>query len=267
MQNFPFMPLTSDMGLSPTTPLIPIGLSQGSNLSLGGLKEMRGWDWLKVIILILLPINAWLAVHFYLYHQKQRALSLRESLKAELSEEARVRQIIHNWFGFKEGQLIRYPFHPSALVFGSHPPVGRGIPILFLNISTRADREIWDLAIKEALNASRYLHVALVHEIGFSKPSKIQELMKGFNNPRLCALVGERWVRQLFGQGFLEGEKAILLILCDGQGIIRAIVPYPERKEFKTWEEQVAYWRPKLHQAVKNALEKFYGKPLGTQGR
>jgi len=230
---------------------------------------MRGWDWFKLIVLILLPINAWLAVHFYIYHQKQKALSLRENLKAELSEEARVRQIIHKWFGFKEGQSIRYPFHPSALVFGSHPPVGMGTPILFLNISTRADKEIWDLAIKEALKASPYLHVVLVHEMwrGLSKPSKIQELIKGFNNPRLSALVGERWVRQLFGQGFIEGEGAILLILCDGQGVIRAIVPYPERKEFKTWEEEVAYWRPKLQQAVKRALEKFYGKPSGAQGR
>jgi hypothetical protein len=228
---------------------------------------MKGQDWLKVIVLILLPINAWLAVHFYLYQQKQRALSLRESLKAELNEEVRIRQIIHKWFGFKEGQPIRYPFHPSVLVFGSHPPVGKGIPILFLNIATRADKEIWDLAIKEALKASPHLHVTLVHEMrrGFGKPSKIQELMKEFDNPRLCALVGERWVRQLFGQGFIEGEGAILLILCDGQGVIRVIVPYPERKEFKTWEEEVAYWRPKLHQAVKRALEKFFGKPSGKQ--
>ncbi len=229
--------------------------------------DMTIRDWLKVIVLILLPVNAWLAVHFYLHQQKQRAV--RESQKVELREEARVRHVIREWFGIKEGQPIRYPFHPSALVLKSHPPIGKGIPILFLNIATRADKEIWDLAIKEALNASPHLHVVLVHEMWrrFSDPSKIQALLQSFNHPRLSALVGERWVRELFGQGFIEGDGAILLILCDGQGIIRAIEAYPERKVFQSWEEEVEYWRPKLHQVVKRVLDKFFPKQPGRGDR
>lgn len=223
---------------------------------------MNLWDWLKVVVLILLPINAWLGVHFYLNWQKQKVF--RENLRAELKREAKTRRILLEWFGFKEGQSFPYPFPYPAWVLGNPPPVKRGFPVLFLNIATRADKEIWGPAIKEALNASPYLYVVLIHELrrglpkSLSDPSKIQALLREFNHPRLSALIGEAWVRGVFGQGFIEG--GILLVLCDGQGIIRAVESYPERKAFQTWEEEVEYWRTKFQQAVKNVLEKFFPK-------
>jgi hypothetical protein len=48
---------------------------------------------------------------------------------------------------------------------------------------------------------------------------------------------------------------------------VRAVEPYPDLKLSPSWEEEVKDWRPKLHQAVKRALEKFFGKPSGKQGR
>jgi len=83
----------------------------------------------------------------------------------------------------------------SSLVSSSHLPIGKGIPILFLNIATCADGEIWDLAIKEALKASHHLHVVLVHEMrrGFSKPSKNSGVNEGVQQSLSC-------IRQLKGR-------------------------------------------------------------------
>jgi len=221
-------------------------------------------DWLKLIVLILLPVNAWLAMTVYLRWQKQKFLE--ESRQRELTgKEAVHRFLREEILGLKEGHRLRYPFPYPAQLLGPLPPIGQGIAVLLLNLSTRADKEIWDSAIKEALEVSPSLHILLLYERrqGSEKPSEIQELLREFPSSRLSAVIGERWVREVFGQGFLGG--GILLVLCDGQGVIRVIVPYPEWKEFKTWEEEIAYWRPKLHQTVKRALEKFFGKPSGKQ--
>lgn len=222
-------------------------------------------DWIKVIVLVLLPINAWLATTAYLRWQNQKFL--RECRQRELKGKESVHRFIREMLGLREGYRLQYPFPYPAQILGPPPPVGQGVPVLFLNISTRANKEIWDLAIKEALEASPSLHVVLLHERFFALGglSKVQELLREFPRARLSVLSGERWVRGVFGQGFLKGS--LLLFLCDGQGIVRAIVTYPERKDFKDWGEEVAYWRPNLHQAVKRALEKFFGKPSEVKGR
>jgi hypothetical protein len=38
--------------------------------------------------------------------------------------------------------------------------------------------------------------------------------------------------------------------LCDGQGIVRAVEPFPKLKISPHWEEELEDWRPKLHQTV-----------------
>jgi hypothetical protein len=219
-------------------------------------------DWLKLIVLILLPVNAWLATTVYLRWQKQKFLE--ESRRREFTgKEAVHRFLREEILGLKEGHRLRYPFPYPSQLLGPPPPIGQGIAVLLLNLSTRADKEIWDSAIKEALEASSSLHILLLYERrqGSEKLSKIQELLREFPSSRLSAVIGERWVREVFGQGFLGG--GVLLVLCDGQGVIRVIVPYPERKEFKTWEDESAYWRTKLHKAVKKVVDEFFPREKG----
>ncbi|MCS7188060.1 MAG: hypothetical protein RMK89_14080, partial [Armatimonadota bacterium] len=84
---------------------------------------------------------------------------------------------------------------------------------------------------------------------------KLREMLKHFqNHHRLSILMGE-WVRRAFG-----GEFGIFAILCDGSGVVRIVEPYPELKISPHWGEEVADWRPKLHQAVKKVLDKFFPK-------
>jgi hypothetical protein len=51
--------------------------------------------------------------------------------------------------------------------------------------------------------------------------------------------------------------------------MVRVIVieSYPQLKFSSEWHEEVKDWRPKLQQAVKRALERFYGKLPEAQGR
>ncbi len=56
------------------------------------------------------------------------------------------------------------------------------------------------------------------------------------------------------------GQLGILAFLCDGNGIVRAVEPYPPLKISPDWQEQVADWRPKLHQGIKKMLDKFFPK-------
>ncbi len=149
-------------------------------------------DWLKVVVLILLPVNAWLATTVYLRWQKQKFLE--ECRQRELTG----REVVHRFvrekvIGLKEGNRLRYPFPYPAQLLGPPPPVGQGVGVLFLNLSTRADKEIWGPAIKEALKASSLLHIALLHEThrGLRRPSGVQRLLREFHSPCLSAIIGE----------------------------------------------------------------------------
>ncbi len=64
------------------------------------------------------------------------------------------------------------------------------------------------------------------------------------------------WVHGVFG----SYDDGILLVLCDGNGVVRAIEPYPNLKRSPSLKDEVADWRPKLHQAVKKVLDKFFPK-------
>lgn len=214
--------------------------------------KMSSREWLKVIALILVPLNAWLGVLFYLRWQQKVALeypaeeSLKEILQARVS-------YFQDFFGIKEGQFLRYPFPYHYRLYGNPPPFGKGMPVLFLNISWIAEAEIWQPAIYDALKIPN-LHVVLLHwHDGRLEP--IEEMMSRLNHPRLSAIVGF-WVQTVFG----TEHYGILLILCDASGVVRAVEPYPSLRISPTWEEEVSNWRPKLHQAVKKVLDKFFPK-------
>jgi len=223
-------------------------------------------EWLIVIVLILLPINAWLGVFYYLRWQHKIALQRhfsRERMKEEFTP--LIAHFQEN-FNIKEGQRLKYPFPYPTFVYGSSlPPFGRGIPFLFINISWIAEVEIWQPVIQEALNASPYLHVVLLYSLREENPEgrdlelkAIGEMIKKLHHHRLSALAGH-WVRTVFG----TDVHGILLVLCDGDGIVRALELYPHLKESPYWKEEVADWRPKLHQAVKKVLDKFFPKGQG----
>ncbi len=212
-------------------------------------------EWLKVIVLILLPINAWLGVFYYLHWQRQKALwEVLQPVPQEATVVVRHFQERHD---FKVGRRLPYPFPYPTRLIGNPPSVGQGYPVLFVNISWIAAHEVWEPALTEALNASPYLQVVLLYRNeGVVDWKPITEMIQKLNSPRLSVLVGGGWMRSMFGTE-LNGT---LLILCDGQGIIRSIEPYPELKISPYWEEEVKDWRPKLHQAVKKGLDKFFPK-------
>ncbi|MEZ8218610.1 hypothetical protein B0813_002147 [Candidatus Fervidibacteria bacterium JGI MDM2 SSWTFF-3-K9] len=233
-------------------------------------------DWLKLVVLILLPINAWLCLFYYqkrwrwvrMYiegHQREQ-----ETMAMKL-EYLRKRQ---GWL-IKEGLPLRFPHIDQ--VIGKFPPIGRGIPVLFLYISWCAEPEVWDLAVKEALQVNPTLHVALLHDLPTTYKDNREvidtkrlplarqlweKFTKKFQTDRISVLTSRDWWK-----AWGNMEIGILAVICDGRGIVRAIEPYPPLGLSAYWHEEVKDWRPKLHQAVKNALEKFYGKPSGTQGR
>ncbi len=217
---------------------------------------MSSRDWLKVIVLVLLPINAWLGVFHYLHWHRQKAL--REIPKHTQQVMAKMVRYSYERHGIKEGQKLRYPFPYPITLIGNPPPVGQGAPVLFVNISWIAAYEVWQPAIQEALNASPYLHVALL----YCKPEgidlkPIRKMIQQFNHPRLSAFVGGFWMATVFGN---EWNGGFLLFLCDGSGIVRAIEPYPDLKVSPHWKDELADWRPKLHQAVKKVLDEFLPK-------
>jgi len=89
----------------------------------------------------------------------------------------------------------------------------------------------------------------------------IQNMLKHFSSPRVSAIASER-MHYVFG---LE-IGGILAVICDDKGIVRVVEFYPSLKRTPKWSEEVADWRPKLQQAVKRALERFFEKPSGKAG-
>lgn len=85
------------------------------------------------------------------------------------------------------------------------------------------------------------------------------ENVKGFlqssNSPRFSVLLGGDWIHGVFG-----AQMGILLFLCDGQGIVRHVEPYPKLKFPASQDDVASDWQPKLHQAVKKVLDKFFPK-------
>jgi len=226
-------------------------------------------DWLKVIVLILVPVNAWLGVLYYLHWQK-RGKSEPFVTAYRFNTAVRINYFAEKW-GIKEGRHLVYPFpigNTPTLFLGTSPPFGQGRPVLFLNISWIASEEVWQPAIQEALKFSPPLHIILLFDTKESAGKEFEKNVKRlkamlhcFPSRNISAIAGD-WVETVFG-GFLGG---ILVILCDGNGIVRAIEPYPELKNSPYWHEEVKDWRPKLRQAVKRALERFFEKPSGKAG-
>jgi len=221
-------------------------------------------EWLKVIVLLLVPINTWLGVMYYLHWQRWRSFSYRlrqgEQERSMVVRYLRERQGLH----FKVGQRIPYPFPYPVHLIGRLPPVGRGKPVIFLNISWIASLEVWEPAVKEILSFSPPLYLVLLYRKPEGLDDRyIREMVQKLRNPYVSALVGGDWMRRFFDA---EVDR-VLLLLCDEKGIIRHVEYYPKLKLSPYWHEEVKDWRPKLQQAVKRALEKFYGKPSGAQGR
>lgn len=214
---------------------------------------MSHWEWLKVIALVLLPINAWLGMFYYLHWQRQK--ERWEAYQRKLQESVVVARYLQDKLGIKVGQRLHYPFTYPARLIGNPPPVGRGYPVVFIYIAWITDPEVWEPTLQEALNTSPYLYVVLLYR-GETDRKRLMPMIQKFRNPRLSVLVGGGWMGNAFG----DERGGTLLFLCDGQGIIRAVEPYPELKIVPDWEEEVKDWRPKLHQAVKKVLEKFFPK-------
>ena len=215
-------------------------------------------DWTKVIVLILLPINAWLCVILYLYHQKAKYLEISHS-ELIRKDEMIVTKFLREKYGIRTGQQLRLSL-PHPLV-GTPPPLGKGYPVCFINVSGAVFPEVWEPIIFETLKMSPYLYIALLHPVD-GDITTIKEIVQKINNPRLSVISIRLGIERTLG----NYKGGILLILCDGKGIVRVIEPYPSLKVSPYMEREIADWRPKLHQAVKGALERFYRKPL-EQGR
>ncbi len=216
-------------------------------------------DWAKMIVLILLPINAWLLVFLYLNHQKAKYLEETHGEFLRMNEMV-VAKFLREKYSIRIGQQLRLPLSLPSV--GLPPPLGKGYPVCFINISGLILPEVWEPAISEALKVSPYLYVVLLHSVDGDLPT-IKKMFQRINNQRLSAIPIGLGVERTLG----HYRGGILLILCDGSGVVRAVEPYPSLKVSPYMEEEVADWRPKLQQAVKRALEKFYGKPSGAQGR
>ncbi|MCS7187974.1 MAG: hypothetical protein RMK89_13625, partial [Armatimonadota bacterium] len=196
-----------------------------------------------------------LAVLFYLHLQKKWIY--RQWMAEEIREEAVISKYMQETHGLKIGQIFRLSL-PHQFI-GSPPPLGRGYPVCFLNIGAGISKEIWWPSINEALKASPFLHVVLVF---YPPPFErrwdwrpVSQFIQNLGNSRVSAIIGNWQLGRLWGQPMAGG---ILLVLCDGKGVIQAIEPYPHLKISPNWEEEVADWRPKLHQAVKKVLDKFF---------
>lgn len=226
---------------------------------------------IKVIILILIPVNAWLLVLWYVKKQ-QRELFLPSLVRHQSNTSVRV-NYFQERLGLQPGRKLVYPFPAKLTLTGKPPPVGQGYPVLFINIDWLTFPEVWEPAIKTALQASPNLHIVLLHKtvdfdpILFRSPQaniikreweyaqkQQRKMMEYFRTSRLSILSGE-WIGTAFG-----GQFGILAFLCDGNGIVQAVEPYPSLKLSPKWQEEVADWRPKLQQAVKRVLDKFFPK-------
>ena len=246
---------------------------------------MSSKEIVKVVVLVLIPLNTWLLILWHVRKQ-QRELFLPSIVRHQYNTQVRV-SYFQERLGLQPGKKLVYPFPAKGklTLVGKPPPVGQGYPVLFINIDWLSYPEIWEPAIKEAFRSSPNLHIVLLHfplgidfdprvfkslpaetikrikrDLEYAERGRVK-MWKHFRSPRLSILSGQ-WVRTAFG-----GQFGILAFLCDGDGIVRVVEPYPPLKLSPKWSEEVADWRPKLHQAVKRALEKFYGKLSATQGR
>ncbi|MFA0761669.1 MAG: hypothetical protein HZLCBSQH_001779 [Candidatus Fervidibacterota bacterium] len=227
-------------------------------------------DALKLLVLILVPVNTWLVILYYINRSKATVL-YPSFARYESETKVRISYFQEKW-GIKEGRKLLYPFpfRGRTFVFCQPPPFGQGKPVLFLNIGWIAYPEVWEPAIKEALSSSPDLLVVLLYRLTPIPEAKelqerfrqetelIQNMLKYFSSPRVSAIASER-MHYVFG---LE-IGGILAVICDGQGIVRVVEFYPSLKRIPRWSEEVADWRTKLRQAVKRALERFYGKAVG----
>ncbi len=117
-------------------------------------------EWLTLVVLILLPVNAWLWVLYYL-HQQRKEPNPMEGYGEYVA--FRVSITKEKW-GIKEVQKLVYPFpvKGQTTLFGVQPPVGRGYPALFINISWITEPEVFKPVVQEALGASPILHIVLL---------------------------------------------------------------------------------------------------------
>ena len=224
-------------------------------------------DLVKLIVLVLIPVNAWLIV-LYFHHRSKSEVVYPSLTRYESDTKVRIAYFQEKW-RIKEGQRLLYPFpfKGKTFVFRQPPPVGQGEPVLFLNIGWIAYPEVWEPAIQEVLKSSSHIHVILLYNLtGIAEAVEfqdrfrqqmqlIQHMLKHFPSQRISAIASED-LAIVFG---LE-IGGILAIICDGQGIVRVVEFYPPLKRSPKWSEEVADWRPKLHQAVKKALDKFFRK-------
>ncbi|MFA0771156.1 MAG: hypothetical protein REDVDVYQ_001677, partial [Candidatus Fervidibacter sp.] len=116
------------------------------------------------MVLILIPINAWLCLFYYQKRWRWVRMYL-EGVKRD--QEIRAKELNYlrersRWL-IREGQPLRFP--PLNQLIGKSPPLGQGVPVLFLYISWCAEPEVWELAVEEALKTDPNLHIALLHDL------------------------------------------------------------------------------------------------------
>jgi len=232
-------------------------------------------DWLKLVVLILLPINAWLCLFYY----QKRWRWVNMYLEGERREQATQTALLNylrerRGWAIKEGLPLRFP--PIVQVLGKYPPLGQGVPVLFLYISWCAEPEVWELAVEEALKTDPNLHIALLHDLPttYKDGREIvdtkrlllarqlwEKFTKRFETERISVLTSRDWWK-----AWGDMRSGTLAVVFDGQGIVQVIEPYPPLKFSAFWHEEVKDWRTKLRQAVKRALERFFEKPSKRKG-
>lgn len=105
-------------------------------------------DWLKVIVLILVPVNAWLGVLYYLHWQKRGRGELVETFRFNTA--VRVTHFAEKW-GIKEGQRLVYPFpigNTPSLFLGVPRPLGKGVLYCSSTYLGLLQRKFGDLPFK-----------------------------------------------------------------------------------------------------------------------
>ncbi|MEZ8218270.1 hypothetical protein B0813_001807 [Candidatus Fervidibacteria bacterium JGI MDM2 SSWTFF-3-K9] len=182
-------------------------------------------DWLKLVVLILIPINAWLCVFYY----QKRWRWVRMYLEgAKRDQEIQTMQLNYlrerRGWSIREGLPLRFP--AIAQVIGKFPPIGRGVPVLFLYISWCAEPEVWELAVEETLKTDPTLHIALLYDLPTTyKDGKLvidtkrlplarqlwEKFTKQFQTDRISVLTSWEWSKVLGAM-----RSGILAVVCDG---------------------------------------------------